>query len=474
MDDSGENVFNVTRVLCSLIFLRLVSYFFIRSKEDRKREDDIPLAPNQIPVLGHALKYKSNPPLWIRQMTDLLGPIFRINMAGKIMTLIAQDSPALRQIVSSTESLVSAKDAMNTAGFTHTLGLFNVSKGTDIQKRVLKGTFLNSYEKEVPKIFGVFEKAIEIEVGKSNSNIKDLFMMFRCVYLRVSIDLLVGSEFLFYNESFLDKYINFQDHLEDATANAVVMPSILAIPFILMPVKRKRLKLQESIKSTIKNLEDKGVWLEELIKQEYSQDEIAELLVGMLFAFHKNPSIAASQAFLFFTEKISHEARLQCRKETEKINVSKTFESLDRATNLKMHCLETLRLTGHTIGALRTAKKDIQLRDTKYVIKKGDTIAIAHISGNCDASVWENPNEFNLNRPLSSYDDEFKFTTFSQGVHQCIGQKISVSMMQITLTILLNKYEVDLGDVMQIAPLSFERATLAQRKGDVPIKITKK
>ena len=77
-------------------------------------------------------------------------------------------------------------------------------------------------------------------------------------------------------------------------------------------------------------------------------------------------------------------------------------------------------------------------------------------------------NEMKEKQQQNLYDDEYKFTTFSHGVHKCPGQQVALVLLQCTMAILLQKYDITLPKT--IPPLSFERATLAQRDG--PIKVT--
>ena len=63
--------------------------------------------------------------------------------------------------------------------------------------------------------------------------------------------------------------------------------------------------------------------------------------------------------------------------------------------------------------------------------------------------------------------DDFKFSTFSAGVHRCPGQRVALEVMEISLALLLLEFGLELDGSGPPPGLCFERATLAQRKGPV-------
>ena len=98
---------------------------------------------------------------------------------------------------------------------------------------------------------------------------------------------------------------------EDATAKAAVLPKWLAVPALLSSVRTKRRRLQLQIVGRLKPLlasesEPNGFWLSE-VYPEHSLEDIAEYIVGLLFAAHKNPAIGAAQAYLMLFEECPKE-----------------------------------------------------------------------------------------------------------------------------------------------------------------------
>jgi cytochrome P450 len=472
---STTTAWTALAILVPLVILVGRQLWTSSSDDDR----NIPTAPGSIPVIGHALLYKQDPPGFLNEACEKVGPIFRINLAGKHMILIGRDCPALRQVAGSTESICSARDAVAAIGFGETLGYRSVLLGADIHKQILKSILYepSKYQAEIPKLYQAVERAFVAELSLFQDDgdviyVADFLQLVRRVIMRATVERMVGSTFLEQGgPQFVTDFSEFQDALEDATAKATVLPRWIALPACLWPVMKRRLTLQTKIVAILQHVfQNKesvlGLWLEKA-KEDQSVEEIAELIVGLLFAAHKNPAIGAAQAFLFLKERATPEDRTECQAETKRMVGSPTANTLESCHRLKRVCLETLRLTAHSIGAVRTARKDFILDQTKYVVKRGETIALSHIAQSLDESSWKNATQFDTSLHEDAlYQDPYKFTTFSHGIHKCPGRVLATSNMMITLAVLLAKYDVT---VSNLPPVSFERATLAQRDGPVPV-----
>ena len=553
-------------------------------EENIRALHNVPIAPGSVPMLGHALRYKADPPGFIeyacrhvismmnsthetKQSTTIastitttsnnkvnndgksdIPPVFTINLAGKEMVIVARDCPALRQIANSPESLCSARQAVADIGFEQTLGYNNVHVGTDVHKRIIKSVLFEGKSRwnqiEVPLFFNAIQYSFHEEIrllqakssrGGANNykvNAPDLFHFIRRIMLRVNMERMIGRQ-LVLEPNLLEEFMVFQDKLEDSTAQAAVLPRSIALVTCLWPVQRKRLAVQRRIAKVLEahyypnkwknNESDIGFWLQEiLVEGKLSAEEISEYIVGLLFAAHKNPAIGAAQAYLFLYERGTVQDQECCKEEANEIcriankspiTATKLKETCPRIYQV---CLETLRLTAHTIGGVRTVRDDVPLSNvdntTKndngrggdnccpyYKIEKGQTIGLSHSSMNCDPATWgDRPLEFDTRRDPSLYDNDYAFTTFSHGVHRCPGQAFGVTMVVCTLIQLLTGGDCGHGgndgdsiggddatgnasqafnvvlDMKKVPPVSFERATLAQRAGPVPVVFEKK
>ena len=87
---------------------------------------------------------------------------------------------------------------------------------------------------------------------------------------------------------------------------------------------------------------------------------------------------------------------------------------------------EVLRLEGSTKATFRLARRNTQIGDIK--VPAGKRIVVALAAANRDPRRWENPNEFQLNRPRVR-----EHLSFSRGVHTCAGAPLARSEIRIIL-----------------------------------------
>ncbi len=96
---------------------------------------------------------------------------------------------------------------------------------------------------------------------------------------------------------------------------------------------------------------------------------------------------------------------------------------------------EYLRLYTPYRGFARTAKQDIEVGGR--TIRKDEPIALVYASANRDEAVFENPDEFILNR--GNID---KHLAFGLGPHRCAGMPLARMMLRVTLEELLKRARI--------------------------------
>lgn len=288
MDElTSDDSFLITLILTAGALIVLPSIIFISSRQDEHDKSNIPWAPGSIPLLGHALKYKKDPGKFLRESSDSVGDIFKINLAGKRM-IVASGVRKQRMVATAPESILSARQAVADIGFEQMLGPINVHKGTDLHKGIVKGMWHDDSDTHVRLLIKSIQLALNTESKRLPPEKKNTdFMEFvRRVLLRTTIDRFIGSFFIdSWEFDFVDVFMKFQDDLEDVTAKSIVLPRFVALPLLLWPLARRRHKLQTIIAQRLKNTkpENCGFWLKE-VQVCHSLDEIAELIVGLLFA----------------------------------------------------------------------------------------------------------------------------------------------------------------------------------------------
>jgi cytochrome P450 len=286
------------------------------------------------------------------------------------------------------------------------------------------------------------------------------------------------------------EFLLFQDSMEEAIAQATVLPRVLSLPLYLEPAQRRRGAIVQKLSQAIETVwaqEDQGlgVWLGEIrrnnrrlrkradgdaaesqdhggsaaYQREFSATEAAELCCGLLFASHKNPSLAATQTLLFMLEQHGRDPKDSV---LDLASVEARGKQVGEGSDLDMrvihNCIyDTLRLTAHVIGSIRkvvdprgftvTITDAGSVGDVKavqegqvvsYTLPCGSYIGESHFVPNW-LSAPERDGGTDVSMPVfeldymrvqrdsaREFENDYEFTTFSHGVHKCAGQHLAV------------------------------------------------
>jgi cytochrome P450 len=444
----------------------------------RRQNDDtsnIPWATGGVPLLGHALAYKRDPAAFITAQRKAAGDVFRLNLAGKRMIVIAGGAENVKAVAFASERRFSARAAVRDIGFGELLGQRNVDAGTDFHARVLRRWRLD--DAEIARLAKALDAGLDAEL--TSKEVPDLLAVIRGAVLRAVLPQLIGGGILERGGSELvDAIVQFQDGVEEATAAAAVLPRWLALPLVLWPAARRRRRLEARIAAALDGDGEPGPWATAFSERKLPASIAAEFAVGLLFAAHKNPAIASFQALLFLHERRFPAALHACVNTVDSFQEALVFARDPSATTLRESqqlcrvALEAIRLTAHTVGAVRLATEDCVLPGNRRV-KQGETVALSHIAFSRDESLWgPDAAEFSTARaeyasPIA-FDargtaDDVAYSAFSQGTHKCPGERVALVIVQTTLALLVARQVRP----VQVPPLCFERATLAQRVGPV-------
>ncbi len=104
---------------------------------------------------------------------------------------------------------------------------------------------------------------------------------------------------------------------------------------------------------------------------------------------------------------------------------------------------ETMRFMGTVRGTARFASEDIEYRDVFF--PKGSFIAPSLAQANRDASVFDDPDDFDITREPSKRPQ----LTFGSGIHYCLGAALARAEQQEALTIMARRLpDIELaGDI---------------------------
>ena len=321
----------------------------------RRKDDDgnIPWAIGAIPLLGHALAYKRDPAGFITEQRKLVGDVFRLNLAGKRMIVVAGGAENVKAVAFASERRFSARAAVRDVGFGELLGERNVDTGTDFHARVLRRWRLD--DAEIAELAKALEAGLDAELA-TGKEVPDLLAVIRGAVLRAVLSRLIGGGVLERGgKDLVDSIVEFQDGVEEATAAAAVLPRWLALPLILWPAARRRRRLEKRIAAALEGDGVPGPWATAFGERGLPAAIAAEFSVGLLFAAHKNPAIASFQALLFLHERRLPAALHAC------VNTVDSFQealvvardpsasTLREAQQLCRVALEAIRLTAHTV-----------------------------------------------------------------------------------------------------------------------------
>lgn len=504
-----------------LLIPALVLYFGRSSSHKSPADPRIPHAPGALPAIGHAAEYRKDPPAFLKKaQAATKSHIFRINLAGRKMILIGADIDLEWQIARQPESIFSSRQAVAKVGFDETLGKRNVFVGTDFHKKLLKNTIYKDWNAFTTITTKRMRLALETLLQEYTTaengtmvQVPDLFQLCRKTILHTVLSVFMGT-CLVKDNSLIEDFMRLQDKIEDATAAAAVLPRWLANPLALSPTKQMRLNIQEKVATAIAEAKQQsnyvtamerdapfyGPWLKAMDEDGMKPLEMAELIVGFVFAAHKNPAIGGAQSCCHMWEHVglaepskmastathqdvSKNAELwkAICEETKRItaDTSLTWDQLENmAPTLEACVAETTRISAHSIGSIREVMTETTLTDGEgnaFTVYPGETLAASHYLYNTDAHLFPRREEnyspevhLQLAKDKNASSDAIVHRTFSAGVHKCAGEKISYILMRYFVALMVERQA---RCTKAIPPVSFERATLAQRDGPVPIEL---
>ena len=187
--------------LCLVASLPLCLWVFRSHSQKQGNDRSVPDAIGGAPLLGNALQYKESPTFFIRNQERLTdSKVFRVNMAGRRLVVIGSDTETGKLIANQPESILSSKRAVAEIGFEYTLGSFNVYKGTDWHKEILKNFIMGeNFERTfLPTFSTALLKAVDHETKLSPSKSEDGFAEFPDLFHWVRRCILVGLETVFF------------------------------------------------------------------------------------------------------------------------------------------------------------------------------------------------------------------------------------------------------------------------------------
>lgn len=215
-NDYNPSVLILTTTAAFFVFAAATCFRWMHNKDDSESDsDNVPWAPGAVPIIGHALLYRKDPSGFLVSTRKKCGPVFRLNLAGKIMILVCGPEEQ-RQLAKLPESLLSSQQAVADIGFEQTLGSKNVYRGTNLHKGIVKGVLYTNADRQSTAWLSALKEATQIETELIDDNEIDFFHVIRRVMLRAAVEVFIGKCFLRDWESydFLKEFMDLQDSIE--------------------------------------------------------------------------------------------------------------------------------------------------------------------------------------------------------------------------------------------------------------------
>jgi cytochrome P450 len=121
---------------------------------------------------------------------------------------------------------------------------------------------------------------------------------------------------------------------------------------------------------------------------------------------------------------------------------------------------EMIRWQTPVIHMRRTAKRDFELGGE--TIRAGDKVVMWYLSGNRDENVFEDADEFRIDRPNAR-----QHVSFGYGIHRCMGNRLAEMQLRILWEEIMQRFEkIELvGEVVRL-PNNFIRGVK-----EVPVRL---
>lgn len=110
---------------------------------------------------------------------------------------------------------------------------------------------------------------------------------------------------------------------------------------------------------------------------------------------------------------------------------------------------ESLRMTSPVIHMRRTATQDTELHGQK--IAENEKLILWYGAANRDPDVFENPDQFDINRPNAN-----KHLAFGHGPHKCLGSRVAQLQLRLSFEKILDRFpNISWTGEQKIAPNNF-------------------
>jgi sterol 14-demethylase len=246
-----------------------------------------------------------------------------------------------------------------------------------------------------------------------------------------------------------------------------ILPISFFFPNLPIPAFKKRDRAREAIvrvfSGIIKARRQKGTTSDDVLQilmdavykdgTTMTDDNIAGLLIGVLFAGQHTSSITGTWTLLFLLKNPEYLAKVM--KEQQEVLAPDgkhggklTFEALKDMVHLEFAVRETLRIYPPLIHLMRMVKEPLQYKD--FVIPPGHLVCVSggmsHQLDSTfpDAATWRPERWFEF-PDGAGIPPKHSFLAFGGGRHGCPGEPFAILQIKTIFSVLLRRYDLTLG-----------------------------
>lgn len=149
----------------------------------------------------------------------------------------------------------------------------------------------------------------------------------------------------------------------------------------------------------------------------FTDDGMSSLAAGLLFAGHETTTTRISMGVLFLLSDLSRRDQFLSDPDGQ---VQSMVEEILRMT------------TAFSLGFPRYAQEDVEIGGV--TIARGDLVLISNDAANRDASVFEDPDEFRMDRKPNTH------LAFAQGMYTCSGSNLARTELRMVFPALFRRF----------------------------------
>lgn len=400
----------------------------------------LPRAPG-LPIVGAAREMLSDAPGFVLRMARELGPIFRIPLGPRSVTLIAHPAD-LKQILQDDQ-----KDYPRGKIFDVMRPMLGVSLPTadgEIWRRKRRTMQPGFNKPRIAKLTDAMSAITQryadgLKHGSELDCHELMTRLTRDIIVETMLSNQLGSETSTLDEAFaeLNRWVARYSFVPFTVPMWLPTPDNLAF-------KRARATFDRLLVGLIETRQQSGErhndMLDALLEardedgKPMPPSELRDEVAGIYFAGHETSANTLTWAFAMLAQHPDVFAKV--REEADRVLGDRppTAEDVTKLEYTAQVVKETLRLypAGWILG--RTAGKDTTLRG--YPVKKGDFLGISPFVAHRMEESWPDPDRFDPDRfagDKTNGNRNFTYFPFGAGPHMCIGIHLALVEMQVVL-----------------------------------------